>query len=144
VKRPPEAVLAGARKKIVRGLGIAASVLMVLLVGSIFFVIVRTEAAHDDATCAFVALGERRFLDAVVHEETRSCVPEAEEHRWSVQRGAERYELGRKRLPKARFTADRTKWTLSEDPEKKGTLVLRIEVDGAPFSEFREQDAHKN
>ncbi len=141
MKRPPDAVLAAQRKKIVRVLGIAASALMVVLVGSIFFVIVRTEAAHDDRTCLFSEIEQRPFLNAVVHEESRSCVPEAEEHRWLVQRGGAQYELGRKRLPKNRFTAERTKWTLLEDPERKGALVLRIEVDGAPFSEFREQDA---
>lgn len=116
---------------------------MIVLVGSIFFVIVRTEAAHDDPSCAFSALGQRAFMDAVVLEESRSCVPEAEEHRWLVQRGSDRYELGRKRLPKARFVSGRTKWKLIEDPEKKGKIVLRIEVDGAPFSEFREQDAQR-
>ncbi len=140
---PSESPMHERRRKVLRALGMTVSGLMVLLVSGIFFFIFRTESAHDEASCPFAKHSERPFEGALVIEEARSCVPEAEERRWIVERPKERFELGRKRLPKERFAPDRTKWTLHVDEEKADQIVLRIEVDGEPFSEFREQDAQK-
>jgi len=135
----PRSNVAERRQALVRKLGMAVSALMVVLVVSIFALVVRSERAHDEVSCPFTKLSERSLGAATVIEESRSCVPEAEERRWLVQRqGKSLVELGRKRLPKERFTADRTKWTLTLD--KGQQLLLNIEVDGRPLSEFREAD----
>ena len=135
----PTSPLAERRQLLLRRVGIAASALMVVLVISILAFVVRSESAHDESQCRFSKLGERAFAGAIVSEETRRCVPEAEEHRWLVQRnGRAPIEFGRKRLPRERFTPERTKWTLTEDKGKQ--LILNIVVDGHPFSEFREVD----
>jgi len=139
----PKSKIAEQRQALVRKLGIAVSALMVVLVVTVFVLVVRSESAHDETKCPFSKLSERVIGTATVIEETRSCVPEAEERRWLVQRGGQKpVEFGRKRLPKERFTADRTKWSLTEDKNKQ--LLLNIEVDGHPFSEFREADLPKN
>ncbi len=138
----PKSRVTEQRQALVRKLGIAVSALMVVLVVTVFALVVRSESAHDEATCPFSKLSERKIGAATVIEEVRSCVPEAEERRWLVQRqGRAPIEFGRKRLPKERFADGRTKWTLAEDKSKR--LLLNIEVDGRPFSEFREADLQR-
>lgn len=135
----PTSPLAERRQKFVRKLGMAVSGLMVVLVVTIFALVLRSESAHDEASCPFQELSERKLKSATVREQMRACVPEAEEHRWLLSRdGKPEVELGRKRLPKERFTATRTKWTLS--PDEGNEVILRIEVDGQMLSEFREAD----
>lgn len=135
----PRSTLTERRQALLRRVGFFASGLMVLLVVAIFAFVVRSERAHDEARCPFTTLGERTLAGATVIEESRRCVPEAEEHRWLLVRGGgAKLELGRKRLPRASFAAERTKWKLREDETQR--LVLEIEVDGAPFSDFREAD----
>ncbi len=135
----PTSLVAQQRQLWVRRIGIAASVLMGVLVLVVFVLVVRSESAHDEASCPFAPFGQRELGGAIVIEEARNCVPEAEEHRWLVQRGdAKAVEFGRKRLPKERFSPERTKWKLSQDKNK--LLVLEIEVDGRPFSAFHEAD----
>lgn len=127
------------RQMLIRRIGIVASALMAVLVLVVFGLVVRSESAHDEASCPFALVGERSLGEATVVEESRSCVPEAEEHRWLLRRpGQSTVELGRKRLPSERFHKDRTKWKLSEDKNKQ--VVLEIEVDGRPFSAFHEAD----
>jgi len=135
----PTSPLAERRRKLVRKLGMLVSGLMVVLVVSIFGLVLRSESAHDEASCPFRARSERELRSALVREEMRTCVPEAEEHRWLLSRpGKAEIELGRKRLPTERFTSARTRWTLTEDEAQR--VVLRIEVDGKMLSEFREAD----
>jgi hypothetical protein len=131
------------RRRLLRLIGMGLSGLMVLTVLVIFGLIVRSESAHDEASCPFAVRGEKSLGEARVVEEARSCLPEVEEHRWTVHRaGKPPYELARKRLDKARFLPSRFQWKLSEDEAHR--LVLRIEVDGALSSEFREEDAQPN
>jgi hypothetical protein len=128
------------RRKLVRNVGIALSALMVVTVLSILVLIVRSESAHDEASCPFAKLDERTFGDAQVVEEARSCLPEVEERRWLVARpGRTPREFARKRLDKARFASERFSWELEEDEDHK--VVLRMDVDGQLLSEFREADS---
>lgn len=128
------------RRTFVKKLGMVLSGLMVLTILVIFGLIVRTESAHDEGKCPFARLGERTLGEARVVEESRSCVPEAEERRWLVVRpGQEPLEFARKRLDKARFSDGRFAWNLEEDDKK--LLVIKLEVDGELASEFHESDA---
>ncbi|MFT3921185.1 MAG: hypothetical protein QM778_01490 [Myxococcales bacterium] len=128
------------RRRFVKRLGFALSALMVLLVLSIFALIVRTESAHDESTCPFARHSERSQGEAHVVEESRSCVPEAEEHRWIVERpGQAPLEFARKRLDKQRFSDTHFNWQLEQDEHQ--SLVIKLYVDGQMFSEFREADA---
>ena len=135
----PRARRAHMQKRFVRQLGMALSALMVVLVVSILYLIVRSERAHDESVCKF-AVHSRRDLGATqVIEERRSCQPDLEERRYLIQRaGTEPFELARRRLNSARFASDRYKWSLREDAQQK--LVLRIDVDGALLSESFEGD----
>ncbi len=139
IPESPRARRARMQKRLVRQLGMALSALMVVLVVSVLFLIVRTEHAHDESTCKF-SVHSRRDLGATqVIEERRSCLPELEERRYLIQRaGADRLELARRRLDSARFASDRYKWSLREDAKHK--LVLRIDVDDALLSESFEED----
>ncbi len=135
----PTSPLAERRQIFIRRVGIAVSVLMAVLVLTVFGLVLRSESAHDEAACPFSGLTERKLEDVVMIEETRNCVPEAEEHRWLIKReGQKLRELGRKRLPKERFSAARTVWKVTKDKANK--VVLEIEVDGRPFSAFHEAD----
>jgi hypothetical protein len=126
-------------KRLVRRLAMGLSALMVVLVLSVLFLIVRTERAHDESACKF-AMYSRRDLGATqVIEERRSCLPNLEERRYLVQRaGAPRFELARRRLDSARFASDRYQWNLREDARQK--IVLRIDVDGVLLGESFEED----
>jgi hypothetical protein len=137
--RSPAALLRDKRKRALRLVGIAMSSLMVVTVLTIFVLIVRTERAHDESRCAFAKRSTRNHGDALVVEESRSCLPELEERRYLVTRvSAPPFELARKRLPTAQFAERRYRWTLREDAAHK--LVLRIEIDDQLSSEFFEQD----
>lgn len=139
IPESPRARRAHMQKRLVRRLGMVLSALMVVLVVTVLFLIVRTERAHDESACKF-SVHSRRDLGATqVIEERRSCLPELEERRYLVQRaGVDRFELARRRLDSARFASDRYKWSLREDEKHK--LVLRIDVDGALLSESFEED----
>ena len=135
----PPSELYEKRKKTVRTVGIVLSGLMVAAVLAILLFIVRSESAHDEVTCPFVKRSERTLEGALVVEETRSCLPEAEERRWLVSRSGQKpVEFARKRLPKEHFTDDHAVWVLSLDEQKKVVLTLR--VDGKVASEFHEAD----
>src|SRR5690349_17546088 len=105
------AALKARQKRILRGLGIGASALMVLGVLTVLVLIIRTERAHDEAQCKFAPLGRRAMAGAEVLEESRSCLPDVEERRYLIQRvGRPAYELARKRLSSAQFAAERYVW----------------------------------
>jgi hypothetical protein len=136
----PPSELYEKRKKVLRLVGIALSALMVVAVLAVLMFIVRSESAHDEISCPFARRSERTLEGALVVEEARSCLPEAEERRWLVSRGGGKpLEFARKRLPKERFSDDRALWVLSLDDKKQVVLTLR--VDGKLASEFHEADA---
>src|SRR5262245_35659916 len=117
---PPSPLLAK-RRQLLRNIGIGLSALMVITVLIIFGLIVRSESAHDEASCPFKKLSERTLGDALVVEETRSCLPQVEERRWLVSRqdGGAALEFARKRADKARFSPEHFSWKLEEDAEHK-------------------------
>ena len=123
-----------------RRLGIALSAIMVLTVVAVFLLILRTERAHDEATCPFQRGAEQTFSEGRVIEEQRSCVPEVEERRYLLERtGQKPYEFARKRLGTQFFKDNRYEWKVVEDDKKR--IRLRVIVDGKLSSEFREEDA---
>ncbi len=127
------------RRKFVRRLGMALSGLMVMLVLIIFGLILRSESAHDEASCPFANLSERTHGDAHVIEESRECIDGVEERRWLVARaGQETYELARKRLEKSRFAESRFLWKIEQNEQEK--LSIHLVVDGQTLSEFHEED----
>jgi hypothetical protein len=137
----PHSALQERRRKLLKAVGMTSSGLMVLTVLVIFGLIVRSERAHDETRCPF-APGEvrQRSADVRVVEQVRRCLPEAEEHRWLVERaGAPRIEVARKRLDRERFSPQRFSWQLEEDA--RHLLVIKLLVDGALVSEFHEADA---
>jgi len=78
----------------------------------IFVFILRYGWAHEESRCPFHDV-ETRVLDehASVVEDARRCMPEVEEHRWSVVRdGAAPLELGRMPLEEEGVT-DGFPWT---------------------------------
>ena len=136
------AALEARRKRTLRRLGMVASGLMVLGVLIVLALIIRTERAHDEARCKFAQLSQRTLGAVEVVEERRRCLPELEERRYLVRRGAEgAYELARKRLPPSLFAAERYAWKLRED--ESGLLVIELDVDGKRSSEFHEEDVKR-
>jgi hypothetical protein len=136
----PPSELYEKRRNTLRTIGIVASALMVAAVLAVLLFIVRSETAHDEASCPFAKRSERVLEGVLVVEESRSCVAEAEEHRWLVSReGGAAVEFARKRLPKEHFSNDRAMWVLSLDEKKMA--VLKLHVDGKVISEAHEADA---
>lgn len=127
------------RRKFVRRLGMVLSGLMVGLVLTVFVLILRSESAHDEASCPFTAASERMQGEVRIVEERRECVDNVEERRWLVARsGQSIYELARKRLEKSSFSQDRFSWKVEENAQKK--LSIHLIVDGKSLSEFHEED----
>jgi hypothetical protein len=127
-----------AQKRLVKRIGMGASALSVLLVLGVFALIVRTESAHDEASCPFSAGGAQTLGDASVREERRVCMAGVEERRYVLTRAGKSYELGRKRYPASRFADFR--WALRDD---RDGLVLELFVEGKLESEFHDADAVK-
>lgn len=128
------------RRIMLRRIGIALSALMVLTVVAVFVLILRTERAHDEASCPFTKSTEQPFSGGRVIEEQRSCVPEVEERRYLLERtGKKSFEFARKRLGSQFFRENRYEWKVVEDAQKR--VRLRVLVDGKLSSEFREEDA---
>lgn len=139
IPETPRARRARVQKRLLRRLGMVVSAMMVVMVLSVLFLIVRSERAHDENACKFAVHSKRDLGETQVIEERRSCMPRLEERRYLVQRaGAQPFELARKRLDSARFASDRYKWSLREDAQHR--LVLRIDVDGALLGESFEED----
>lgn len=135
---PPPAVLEK-RRKLVRTFGMAASALMVLTLLTVFVLIARDRAAHDEATCPYQPLTERPYSKGRVLEQSRSCTPEVSERRYLLEReGAAPLEIAVRRLPPAKFAPDRYRWEVSEDPEKG--VVVQFHIDGQLSNEYREHD----
>jgi hypothetical protein len=138
--RPVPPAVVERRKKLLRTMGIAVSALMVVLVLAVFALIVRSERAHDETRCPFGRRSQQALDELVVIEETRRCVPEAEERRWLLARpGKPPFEFARKRLTIGLFTHPKTHTELTRD--KQGLVVLTLHVGGVEPTEFREADA---
>lgn len=136
---PPPAVREQ-RKKILKYIGMALSALMVLTMLTVFALILRNESAHDEQTCPFAPAGERTFDGGKVVEQQRTCINGISEHRYLLERtGQKPFELARKRLATDHFEPARFRWDVGLDDKKR--VVLNMNVDGKPSSEFREEDA---
>jgi hypothetical protein len=136
----PPPVVHEQRKRILKYIGMALSALMVLTVLTVFALILRNESAHDEQACPFQPAGERPFEGGRVVEQQRTCVSGISEHRYLIERpGQKPFELARKRLASDRFEANRFRWDVAVDDKRR--VVLNMNVDGKPSSEFREEDA---
>jgi hypothetical protein len=117
--------------------GLAVAAPIVIVFGLIMYFVIRTELAHDDTTCPFTPVETRELDDgAVVHEEARRCQEDIEEHRWLVVRDGHERELGRRRLPGARYRDGA--WSWSTDVTDRGAHVV-VENDGVEDAEFYEE-----
>jgi hypothetical protein len=105
----------------------------VLVLGFIFI----TEVAHDEQRCPYVP-GETRVLsrEVSVREDSRNCLWDVEDHRYSVIRGGNEHTLGRRRFRAAAFAQDQYRWQaeLSAQDEVK----VRIQNQGHNPATFRE------
>jgi len=125
-----------------RAFSIAARVAaagMVICVLGIFVFILRSERAHDETRCPFIA-GEVRRVEAgvQVQEQWRRCQPGVEERRWLILRGDEpAREFARRRLHAQAFEADTYEWNVHPDPQ--GKLILDVHTEGAPDIEVLEE-----
>lgn len=131
-------ILDPARARLLKRVGMVLSGLMLLMFGMISFFVIRAELAHDEQDCPFQPATERKLKGGlVVAEHMRSCLPDVQERLWTLQRPGEApRELGRRRLSAELFDEDRYRWTLRFDDDEK--VVLRIENEGAPPTEFHE------
>jgi len=111
---------------------------MVLSVLGIFAFILRSERAHDEARCPFVA-GEVRDVDpgVQVQEQWRSCQDGVQERRWLILRSGESpREFARRRLHAEAFEARTYEWSVR--PDAQGKLILDVHTEGAPDIEVLE------
>ncbi|MET0388037.1 MAG: hypothetical protein ABW321_18840 [Polyangiales bacterium] len=110
----------------------------VLVLGFIFV----TELAHDEQRCPY-ARGEARSLSeqVVVREDSRNCIWDVEDHRYSVVRGGQEKPLGRRRFRASAFAAGRYAWQaeLSDQNEVK----VRVKNEGHTDGVFREGTAEE-
>lgn len=99
------------------------------------FLMSRTELAFDEERCPYVRGEERLVREGVsVREDTRTCAPGVEEHRWVLLRqGEEPLELGRRRLDAQYY--DGYTWTAREE---HGRVTIEIQNPGQDPRTFRE------
>lgn len=99
--------------------------------------IVVSETAHDEARCPYVA-GETRVLGGgvLVREDSRNCLLDVQDHRFSVIRGGEERVLGRRRFRAEAFAPGRYAWTAALSDEGEVQVVVKNEGHGE--SMFRE------
>jgi len=127
--------------KILRWVGMVVAAPIVVVFVMIMYFVIQTELAHDDADCPFDRV-ETRALDdgTLVHEESRRCQDEVEEHRWLLDRGGEASELGRRRLPTDRYAAGEWSWSLERGD--RGVHV-RVQNDGVEPGEYYERPSER-
>ncbi len=124
------------RMKILRWVGMAVSAPVVIIFLFIMYFMIKTELAHDDATCPFSAVESRELDDgAVVREDARRCQESVEEHRWVVVRGGVIDELGRRRLPTFRYAEGVYSW--SAEIGDRGVHV-HVQNDGVEPADYNE------
>jgi hypothetical protein len=95
------------------------------------------ELAHDDKRCPYVHGQTRRLSDAVsVREDSRKCLWDIEEHRFSVLRGAQEHSLGRRRFRAQAFAPDGYRWDAKLSPQDE--VQVSVHNPGHSDAAFRE------
>jgi hypothetical protein len=103
----------------------------------IFVFIVATQRAHDPERCPFRELERREVSqDASVVEETRSCVKDVQERRYSLLRGTERRVLGERRFDAQAFAVGHYRWSVARTAQ--GEVQVVVHYDGHEDVLFRE------
>lgn len=124
-----------------RWVGLALALPSVLLVIGIAVFVARAEIAHDEESCPFEPVEVRDLAsDVRVREDRRTCQPEIEEHRWVVERGVQKREIGRRRLASHLYGAEVYDWVA----ELQDGVVVQIRNDGVDSATFRENARTRN
>ena len=105
-------------------------------VGILGFIFV-SETAHDEARCPYVT-GETRTLGGgvLVREDSRNCLFDVQDHRYSVIRGDEERVLGRRRFRAEAFEPGHYSWDAELSDQDEVRVVVRN--DGHGEARFRE------
>jgi hypothetical protein len=95
------------------------------------------ELAHDEARCPYV-VGETRALSASVsvREDSRNCLWDVEDHRFSVIRDGAESVLGRRRFRADAFAQGHYTWTAELDAKDQVHVLVKNEGHGD--GQFRE------
>jgi len=85
-----------------------------------------SETAHDEARCPYVK-GETRSLghDIRVREDSRNCMFDVQDHRYSVIRSNDERVLGRRRLRAQAFAAGHYAWQAELSDQGEVQVVVR-------------------
>lgn len=96
-----------------------------------------TETAHDEGRCPYVE-GETRTLSPTVsvREDSRNCLWDVEDHRFSVIRDGSEHVLGRRRFRAEAFEQGRYEWSAELDSGNQVHVLVRN--DGHAEAQFRE------
>lgn len=101
--------------------------------------ILRTERAHDEASCPFTDGAQRRYADGVVvQEQVRSCLPGIQERRYVIVRDDERKLLGRRRFADDAFGEG---YGFDGGVTDAGEVHIKVHNPGHPPQPFREGNA---
>lgn len=110
-----------------------------IVLGFILF----TQSAHDPSRCPFRELTRRELAAGVsVVEETRNCVGEVEEHRYTLLRGQKSQLLGERRFDRSAFAPGRYRWEAKITPQ--GEVQLTIHNTGHADLLLREGTAEEH
>jgi len=104
-----------------------------LILGFIFV----SETAHDEARCPYVK-GETRNVgrDVSVREDSRNCLFDVQDHRFSVIRGEAERVLGGRRFRAEAFAPGRYQWSAALTEADEVQVVVKNEGHGE--AKFRE------
>lgn len=101
-----------------------------------------TEIAHNETRCPY-AHGESRALgpQVLVREDSRNCLWDVEDHRFSVVRGSDERVLGRRRFRREAFAPGKYSW--SAELDAKDQVHVRVQNEGHSEAQFREGTAEE-
>ena len=93
-----------------------------LILGFIFV----NETAHSETRCPYVQAETRKLArDISVREDTRTCLWDVQDHRFSVIRGDHEQVLGRRRFRARAFAPGHYVWTAALSNEDEVQLVVK-------------------
>lgn len=102
----------------------------------IFIFILRTESAHDEATCPYASVSERALQDGSrIVEERRTCIEGVEERRYVLFRGDHKQVLGRRRFDEAAFDEG---YAWDAGVSDAGEVQMHVQNPGHDPMDFRE------
>jgi hypothetical protein len=101
-----------------------------------------TELAHSESRCPYVSRETRALNTQVsVREDSRNCIWDVEDHRFSVVRGSDEHVLGRRRFRKEAFAPGHYSW--SAELDAKDQVHVRVQNEGHSDAQFREGTAQE-